>query len=150
MSKPAITFTDEVSSKLQQLGRKAPESLDNVLYGISFAAKQAVIRQMRSTFTERTGRMRKGIQYKRTRRAFFRLRAPSLAAIYEHNGADIKAKGKALRFEVDGQVIFRSSVHIGSRPFFYPGIRGFLASGEINRIAIREIDKELKGIGLIR
>ncbi len=146
--RPAITFSDEVSEKLQKLSKRSPEALDHVLSGISFGAKQAVIRQMNSRFTERSGKMRKGIQYRKTRKAYYRLKAPALASIYEHHGANIQAKGKALRFEIDGEVIYRSSVRIEPRPFFYPGIRGFLASGELNRIAVKAIDAEMKTLGI--
>ncbi len=146
--RPAITFDDEVTAKLQQLGKKSPACLDSVLYGISFSMKQAVLKKMDSTFTERTGQMKKGIQYQKMRKAFFKLRAPALASIYEHHGADITGKGGALRFKVDGEVVYRQSVHIEPRPFFYPGVRGYLASGELNRVAEKEIDHQLKKVGL--
>ncbi len=148
MNKPAITFSDEISDNLRKLAMRSPESLDNVLYSILYTVKQEVIRKMQSVFHEHSGKMRKGIQYKRMRSAFFKLKAPTLASVYEYNGANVKATGKALRFEIDGQVYYRPAVRIEPRPFFYPGIRHLLATGQINRIAEREIKRELEKVGL--
>ncbi len=146
-----IVFDDRVSEKLQALGRESPQMLENVLYMVSFAAKREVLRSMRQVLEERTGRLRKSIQYKRLRKGIFRLRAPNLASVYEYHGAVIEpTEAEALRFEAaDGSEVFtRSAVHIEPRPFFYPGIRGFMASGKINEVASQEIDKKMKEAGL--
>lgn len=145
--KAAIEFDDQVSKRLTELGKKSPKMLDNVLYAIMQVAKDAVLANMDKVFTQRTGAMKKGVLYGKRKDGVFKLSAPPLASVYEHAGANIEAKGKALRFEIDGKVFFRKAVRIEPRPFFYPGLRGVLTAGVINNVANREIDTVLKKTG---
>lgn len=149
MPRLKIEFNDEVSAQLLLLGKKAPEILDSALYMVSFGAKREVQSRMRSVLSERTGKMRKGLKYRKGRHAFFRLKAPNLATVYE-KGADIfPVKKPILRWKNrEGQWISSHWVRLEPRPFFYPSLRDFVASGEINRIAQETIDKEIAKAGV--
>jgi hypothetical protein len=142
----SVLFDQEVASKLESLAKDSPQMLDRVLESISYAAKQDVQKGFRSNFTRRTGKFEKGIQYRRVRRACFRLKAPSLASIYEYNGAHITPKdASVLRFTTEGgQVIFTKYVDIAPRPFFYSSIRRFMNSGKLTDAMDREIDRVMK------
>lgn len=146
--KAAIEFDDRVSKRLMALGQKAPRLADEVIYSIMQKAKESVLRNMDKTFTERTGEMKKGVIYGKRKDGSFKLSAPPLASVYEHNGADVIARGKALRFEIEGSVFFRKAVRIEPRPFFYSGLKGVLSSAAINAVAEKEIERVLKESGL--
>lgn len=150
MPRLKIEFSDEISAQLLLLGKKAPEILNSALYMVSFGAKRQVQSRMRSVLSERTGKLRKGIAYKRRREAFFRLQAPNLASIYEKKGADIfPVKAPILRWQnQQGQWMSSHWVRLEPRPFFFPSLRDFVASGEINRIAQETIDKEIAKSGV--
>ena len=82
-----VLFEDEVSQKLNELAKDSPEMLNRVLAGLSFAAKKEVQKGFRANFSRRTGKFEKSMKYHKIRNAYFRLKAPNLAAIYEYSGA---------------------------------------------------------------
>jgi hypothetical protein len=141
-----VLFAQEVAGKLEDLAKDSPQMLDRVLEGVSYAAKKEAQKGFRSQFSRRTGKFEKGIQYLQIRRAYYRLKAPNLASIYEYNGAHTTPKdASVLRFTAaNGQLIFAKYVDITPRPFFYPSIRRFVNSGELTDAMDREIDRVIR------
>lgn len=141
-----VLFAEEVAQKLNALAKDSPEMLNKVLASVSFAAKKEVQKGFRANFSRRTGKFEKGIQYRMVRKAYFRLKAPNLASIYEYKGAHITPKdARALRFFAqDGSLVFAKYVDISPRPFFYPSLRAFVNSRRMERAIDYEIDRAIE------
>lgn len=145
-----MEIDDQVSEELRKMGEKSLKVLEHILFGASLQAKKKVQGSMRQVLTERTGKMMKGVRFKRTGKARYRLQGPRLGSVYEYNGAQIFPKTADLLRWRDERGNWRSSnfVFIEPRPFFYPTMREFVSSGEFDRyLAHRlgiEMDKEVK------
>jgi hypothetical protein len=144
-----MIFNDEVTAELTKLGTKAPQILDSVLYMVSFAAKRKVQARMRTVLKERSGKTMRSFSYDKKRNAYFVLKAPNLATVFE-KGADIFPKNKkVLRWKNEkGEWMSSYWTRLEPRPFFYSSLREFVSSGEINRVAQDTIDKEIKKAGI--
>lgn len=160
-----MEVSDQVSDELRKLGAKSPELLSKALFAASMGAKKYARKSMRSVLSERTAfrdphrgankHMLNEINFKGSPKTArnpksFRLKGPRLGSVYEYNGADIFPKdAKVLKWR-DENGNWRSSnfVHIDARPFFYPSMRDYLASGEYDRnlqeAVDRYLDKEVK------
>lgn len=172
-----MEVSDQVSEELRKLGAQSAELLSKVLFSASMGAKKYARKSMRSVLNERSAfrdphraankHMLNEINFKGSPKTArnpksFRLKGPRLGSVYEYNGADIFPRNKPepnrynnpkglpiLRWR-DENGNWRSSnfVHIDARPFFYPSMRDYLASGEYDRnlqeAIDRYLDKEVK------
>lgn len=141
-----MEIDDQVSDQLRRLGAVSNQMLDNVLFSASLAGKKRVQGGMRRVLHERTGKMMKGVKFRRTSRGRFRLKGPNLGSVYEFNGAEIFPKDKPfLQWQDRSGHYYRSNwVTIEPRPFFYSSMREFLATGEMDRVMQARIDYEIK------
>ena len=143
-------FTDEVIRLMEKLGSISTPLLNEVLASVSFGSKLEVKRGIRSKFQERSGSFAKSMQYKKVRNGRYRLGAPNLAAIYEHNGADIFPKDKPFLqwMNPDGSWRRSNMESVAPRPFFYASLRRFSDSGDLNRAMEKAIDEVMRREGI--
>lgn len=76
----------------------------------------------------------------------YKVVAPKLGSIYEHNGADIfPVNSTLLRWRNQaGKWMSSNFVHIDPKPFFYPTLQRFVSSGGITRSVDEALDYQLK------
>lgn len=151
MIRMTLDVQDMFSRDLEQFGRKAPAIALRICRTIaqgyrSFVKKNYLRGQV---IGKRTGTLYKKISIvtdKRSRNAVIVKPWAKLANIYHHpGGADIyPEKGKMLRFEVDGRVIFMKHVHLKERPWMDPSFKAFPWDPEIQKAATKVIDREIK------
>lgn len=159
-----MQINDEVSDALKRVGEKSPQMLSKVLFAASMSAKDKARSSFRAAFKERTAfrdpkraknkHMINEINFlqspKRAKIAkSFKLKGPRLGSVYEYNGADIFPKGEhdviTWRDE-NGNWCSSNFVHIDPRPFFYPSMREFVASGQFNKSLAEAIDRQVQTV----
>lgn len=145
-----LNVQDMFSKRLQQFGKRAKTIALRICRTIgqefrTFTKKNYLSGQV---IGKRTGELYKGIKIvtdRQNRNAVIVKSWAKLANIYHHpGGADIvPKKGKMLRFEVDGRVIFMKHVHLDERPWVPKARSAFQWNASIKRSADKVIAREI-------
>lgn len=144
--KLAVNIEDYVSKYLT--GLDADQAVvARVVGAVGLALKSKARAAQRRTFRQRSKKFQRSIWYKQRRRSQRAvLYAGNLANIYERRGAFIQPmKGKAMKFEIDGKVIFYTGViRIPPRPYFDAAMSDALGRGVDKKAALKQLAWELK------
>lgn len=168
-----MEINDQITDELIELAAKSREMLSKVLFAASMSAKKVARKSMRAVMNERRTAFRDphrnpnkhmideinfgGSPKSAKNPKRYKLKGPRLGSVYEYNGADIfpiKQREKNRYNNPDGEPRltwrdehgnWRSSnfVHIDARPFFYPSMRQYVASGEYDRSLETALDRYL-------
>jgi hypothetical protein len=141
-----VLFDDSVSDQLKAFSADKGV-VARVVGAVALRMKEHVRDAHSRTFPQRSGKYQKSIWYKQGRNSVrATLRSGNLTNIYERKGAFIQPEsGEALKFEIDGKVIFyKGVIRIQPRPWFDVAVRDAQSAGIDNQAALRQLDYEIR------